>query len=100
MTRCQTPTQLRHRLSTTSPRAGTKRDPSVSDTVPEASRRLRERVEIERRLFVRVRGPERRDDFRLALCWIDRFEPQLRDALFAPGLAHRRLGPLAAEKGP
>src|SRR5204863_410849 len=51
MSRCQTPIQLRHGLSTTSPRAGTKRDRSVSATGSNASTRLRE-IEVDEALTV------------------------------------------------
>src|SRR5207248_11660522 len=72
----------------------------VSDTVTEAShRRLRERVEIERRLLVRVRGPKRRDDLRLTLGRVNRLETQLRDALFSTRLPNARRGRLAREEG-
>ena len=40
------------------------------------------------------------DHFLLPFLWKDRLEPQLRDALLAPGLAARRGRSLAAEKRP
>ena len=47
-------------------------------------------VEVERRLLVRMRRPQRGHDLRLALDGIDGLEPDLGDALLPPGLAQRR----------
>ena len=59
-----------------------------------------ERVEVERRLLVRVRLPERAHDVGLALDGIDGLEAKLGHALLATRLADRRIGPLAAEERP
>jgi hypothetical protein len=40
------------------------------------------------------------DHFLLPFLWKDRFEPQLRDTLLAPGLAARRGRSLAADESP
>ena len=80
MSRCQTPIQLRHGLSTTSPRAGTKRDRWVSDTVSKASRRLREGVEIESGLFVWMRLLECANDVVDAIDRNDGFQTNLLGA--------------------
>ena len=40
------------------------------------------------------------DHFLLPFLWKDRFEPQLRDALLAPGLPARRSRSLAADERP
>jgi hypothetical protein len=56
-------------------------------------------VDVERRLLVRMRRPQRLHDLVLAVGRIHRLEPQLRNALAAP-LADRRIRALAAEEGP
>src|SRR5262249_39307557 len=63
-------------------------------------RRIAERVEVERRLLVRVRFTKRAHDFGLPLDRIDGLESQLRDALLLPTLAHRGRRRLAAEERP
>src|SRR5206468_3610945 len=59
----------------------------------------RERVDVERGLFVRVRRPQRVDDLGQAFLREDRLEPYLRDALLSTLLADGRIGALAAEEG-
>jgi hypothetical protein len=58
----------------------------------------RQRVQIERGLLVGVRLAERRNDLRLALDRVDRFQPQLGDALLATRLPDRRIRAFAPQE--
>src|SRR5207244_4120663 len=58
-----------------------------------------QRVDVERRLLVRVRAAEGADHLVVAVGRKDRLEAELRHALLAPGRADGGGGPLAAEEG-
>src|SRR3954454_197107 len=60
------------------------------------SRWSEQRVDVERRLLVRVRAAQRGDHLVVPVGREDRLEPQLGDALLPPRLADRRIGALAA----
>src|SRR5437763_1261265 len=62
--------------------------------------RIREPVEVERRLLIRMRLAERAHDLLLALDRIDGLEAQLRDALLVPALADPGRGRFSAEERP
>src|SRR5581483_12111810 len=59
-----------------------------------------QRINVEGRLLVGVRAPERRDDLGLPLGREDGLEPQLRHALLDAPLPRRGARPFAAEERP
>ena len=86
---CRSPRRARRAPSRPRPRARSRTRPAPGCRASRRRSRAapsRERVEVERRLLVRVRLPQRRDDLGLALLRVDRLEPQLGDALLAPRL--------------